>query len=255
MLKLKLILILAIVAIVNANTLAQAIQSRKEGDFVNAQNNSIEVAAYSVANISANIVFVSFSIKEYESNGKIVTLAEQDKKLKQAVKDIGYEESNLKVMNLLGFSTFTMNGEPSTYEKTRSYLLKLRGVNCIDKFLAKSDMKLLNNFSIESFDHDDIFTEIRKIQLEAYERAKQKTDNFLEVYGKKRGDVLNIEEVSLHIVYPKISGHKGNIHQIIGMNSGTEYIEMPTNNLQDIRIEYQAKVVFEIITDNDKNNK
>lgn len=39
-------------------------------------------------------------------------------------------------------------------------------------------MKLLNNFSIESFDHDDIFDEIRKIQLVAYERAKQKSDKF-----------------------------------------------------------------------------
>lgn len=246
MLKFKLMLIVAIVAIVNPNLLAQGIQS---------QNNTIEVAAYSVANISANVVYVSFSIKEFESNGKLVTLAEQDKKLKQAVKDIGYEESNLKVMNLLGYSTFTMNGETNNYEKTRTYLLKLRGVNCIDKFLSKSDMKLLNNFSIESFDHDDIFDEIRKIQLVAYERAKQKSDKFLEVYGKKRGEVLSIEEVSLHIVYPKISGNKGNIHQVIGMNTGTEYVEVPTNNLQDIRVEYQAKVVFEIIADNDKNNK
>jgi hypothetical protein len=38
------------------------------------------------------------------------------------------------------------------------------------------------------------------------------------------------------------------------MAEGTKYMEIPTNDLQDIKFEYQVKLVFEIL-ENDKNNK
>ncbi len=255
MLTKRLILLIAIVVFSNNQVKSQTNQQELSIEKIDHNVRKIEVAAYSVANLKANEVYVSFSTKEFEQNGKTVTLEDQEKKLKQAVKDIGYDEKNLKVMNLVGYNTFTMTGDEGAYQKTRSYLLKLRGINCIDKFLLKTDMKHLNNFTIESFDHDDIFKEIRKIQLDAFQRAKEKADDLLASYGEKRGGLLSVQEVSLHVIYPKVAGLKGNLHKVIGINSGTIYTEMTTNNLHEIQIEYLAKVVFEITSENDKNNK
>lgn len=39
---------------------------------------------------------------------------------------------------------------------------------------------------------------------------------------------------------------------MVSMVNGTQYQELPTNDLQDIKIEYQVKLVFEIITENNK---
>lgn len=250
----RFILLIAIVVFSNSNVSSQNNQINRPSASNSSTTRKMEVIGYASVTLAPNVVYVSFSTKEYVENGKTVSLAEQEKSLKQAVKDIGYEEKNLKVMNLLGYSTFTMNGEEGSYQKTRTYLLKLRGINCIDKFLSKIDMKLLNNFSIESYDHNDINGEVRKLQISAFERGRDKADALLAIYGEKRGNILDIQEVHRYITYPKIHGNSGNVHHIVSMVNGTEYKEMPTNDLQDIKIEYQVKLIFEIL-DNDKKDK
>lgn len=254
MTSLRLIVLVAIVAISTNKAHSQEIQQQQISGSINYANiRKMEVIGYASVNIPPNEVYVSFTTKEFtDKNGKIVTLAEQEKQLKQAVKDIGYDEKNLKVMNLFGFSTYNISGDSEKYEKARYYLLKLRGINCIDKFLAETDMKLLNNFSIESFDHNDIYGEVRKLQISAFERGRDKADALLAIYGEKRGRIIDIQEMQRYITYPKTHGQKGNVHHMVSMVNGTQYQELPTNDLQDIKIEYQVKLVFEIITENNK---
>ncbi len=252
---LKIFLLIAIVAVSTGNAQSQSnLQTTQQTTTHTSTGRKMEVVGYASVNLTPNVVYVSFSTKEFSKLGKTYTLEEQEKKLKEAVKNIGYEEKNLQVMNLMGYSTFTMQGEENSYEKTRIYLLKLKGINCVDKFLANTEMKYLNNFTVESFDHDDINGEVRKLQVSAFERGRDKADALLALYGEKRGKVLDIQEVHRYITYPLTHGRKGNVHHIVSMNEGTKYMEMPTNDLQDIKVEYQVKLVFEIL-ENDKNNK
>lgn len=251
---LRLILLVAIVALSNNSAQSQDNQQQQISGTTNYSNvRKMEVFGYASVNIPPNEVYVSFTTKEFiDKNGKLVTLAEQEKLLKKAVVDIGYSEKNLKVMNMFGFETYNLTADSEKYEKARLYLLKLRGINCIDKFLAQVDMKLLSNFNIENFYHDNIYQEARKLQVEAFKRGQEKADTLLAVYGEKRGRILDIQEMSMYIAYPKTHGQSGNTHQIISMKEGTQYKEMRTNDLQDIKMEYQVKLVFEIITENNK---
>ncbi len=255
MLTKRLFLIIAIVALFNSHSQSQINQQQQIPTTVSYNNvRKMEVIGYSTINLEPNIVYVSFSTKEYIENGRTITLEEQEKRLKQTLKKIGLDEKDLKVMNLIGYSTFTMNGDNETYQKSIHYLLKCKGISCIDNFLRQIEMKSLNNFSIESFDHDDINGEVRKLQISAFERGRDKADALLSLYGEKRGKIIDIQEVHRYITYPKIHGTKGNVHHAVSMENGTQYKEMPTNDLQDIKVEYTVKLVFEIL-ENDKNNK
>lgn len=253
---LRIFLLVAIVAInyVHAQSQPNLQTTQQTTTTQTSAMRKMEVIGYATASLEPNVVYVSFSTKEFSKLGKVYSLEEQEKKLKDAVKATGYDEKNLQVMNLMGYATFTMQGEENSYEKTRFYLLKLKGINCVDKFLSNTDMKLLNNFSIESYDHDDIYAEVRKLQVTAFERGRDKADALLALYGEKRGRVLDIQEVHRYITYPATHGRKGNVHHIVSMSEGTKYIEMPTNDLHDIKVEYQVKLVFEIL-ENDKNYK
>lgn len=185
---LRLILLIAIVALSNNSAQSQDNQQQQISGTTNYSNvRKMEVIGYASVNIPPNEVYVSFTTKEF-----------------------------------------------------------------VDKFLAETDMKLLNNFSIESFDHNDINGKVRKLQISAFERGRDKADALLALYGEKRGKILDIQEMHCYITYPKTHGQKGNVHHIVSMTGGTQYLELPTNDLQDIKIEYQAKLVFEIITENNK---
>lgn len=207
----------------------------------------IEVVGYAMTSLEPNVVYVSFTTKEYIQNGKVITIQEQEKKLKEAVKKISYSENNLKVTNVLGFKTFSLNSDEETYLKTRAYLLKLKGVKCIDKFLEQVDMKYLNDFNIEAFDHDGINQEVRKLQVDAFNRGRDKAQALLAIYNQDCGRVLNVQEVHRYITYPKTSHQKANIHHINSLTEGSRYEQIPTLDLLDIKVEYQVKLTFEIV--------
>ena len=105
----------------------------------------------------------------------------------------------------------------------------------------------MNDFNIEAFDHDNINQEVRKLQIDAFNRGKDKAQALLGIYNEECGKVLNIQEVHRYITYPKTNSQKGNIHHVVTMKEGTSYLQMPTLDLLDIKVEYQVKLTFEIV--------
>jgi hypothetical protein len=183
---LKILLLIAIVAVSTGNAQSQSsLQTTQQTTTHTSTIRKMEVIGYATVNLTPNVVYVSFSTKEFTKLGKTYSLEDQEKKLKEAVKNIGYDEKNLQVMNLIGYSTFSMQGEENNYEKSRIYLLKLKGINCVDKFLANTEMKYLNNFSVESYDHEDINAEVRKLQVSAFEEVEIKPMHYLHYMVKK----------------------------------------------------------------------
>lgn len=206
---------------------------------------TIEVVGYSTVNLEPDIIYVSFTIKQ-DDNLSSTNILKQDEKIKAAVKSIGYDEHNLRVIGVLGYNTMTFSVDTEQYARSRTYSLKFKSIEDIDKFLRVIDMKTLNNFTIESFDRRDLTNDIRKIQIEAFKYGKEKAETLLAVYNKKLGEIIEIQEIQRHIIYPKLSGQQSNTHHIVTSNQGGNYVQMPALNMHDIKLEYQVRLVFEI---------
>lgn len=210
------------------------------------EERTIEVIGYAAAELVPNIIYVSFTIKDLSNQDDGPSIIQQDKAIREAIKKVGASIEDLQVSNVLGYTTLNIQQEKEEYAKARSYSMKFKSIASIDQFLSLIDMRLLNNFMIDGFDHDALHEEIKKMQLIALDRGKFKADNILNAFNKKRGELIRVQEVQSNIIYPKIYVQQQNIQQIINVNNGIKYEQVAGYNIQQIKMEYQIRLVFEI---------
>lgn len=205
----------------------------------------METYGYASANISPNVIYTSFVIKEFKDNNKVVTIKETEAAIRKVVKKIGCNSDDLTIGNIYGYISYNgSNNEEGVFEHRRLYLLKLSSVDCVDTFLDKVDPRALESFNIDDMDNDNIDSTIRVLQLMAFAKAREKATVLLASYGEQCGKVLQIEEVNRNITYPDHSG-KGSRLQALNMQSGNSNTSTDSRS-RTIKVEYQVKMTFEI---------
>ena len=216
-----------------------------------AQNNNeykvrkMETYGYASASVSPNIINTSFVVKEFDDNGKIVSVKNSEELIKKLIKSLHCVNGDLSVGNIFGYVSYAgENNEQAKFEYRRLYLLQFKDVDGIDSFLDAMDPRALESFNIDEMENYDRDKISKDLQRRAFLNAKDKATELLRTYGEECGKVLDIKEISSEITYPDFSGMGSNIKSLTSESiSDKGHTGLKS---KDIRLDYQVMVTFEL---------
>ncbi len=204
----------------------------------------IEVVAYSSEEVLPNAIYVSFVLTEYKNNGKLVSIDESVENVKKILASISHNSKRLSLGNVYGYLSTNEKGE-EIFDHKAQYILKLDNVDCVHKLLDQLDKRSLQSFNIDEMTYEGADSVLKNVQIKAYKRAIDKADAFLNLYNEKRGKLIEIEEVNRFMTLPDING-KGAAVKSVHADNGISSFETNASRSKYIKIEYVAKVIFEI---------
>lgn len=205
----------------------------------------IEVVAYSSEEVLPNAIYVSFVLTDYkDNNGKSVTVENTVDKLKKQIHTINLKPTNLSLGNVYGYLNTNEKGE-EVFDHKVQYILKLDNVESVHNMLMVIDKRALQSFNIDEMTYEGADSVLKVVQIKAFKRAIDKADVFLKLYNEERGQLLEIEEVNRFVTSPDFTG-KGSSVKSVHANDGISSFETNASRSKYIKIEYVAKVIFEI---------
>lgn len=194
--------------------------------------------------VTPDIIYINFSLKEYFENGKsgkktnITTL---EKQLYDAVQKAGISKDNLTVGNLSSWNYSIERKKNPEFLASKQYRLKLNNLNKFDAIIADIDPKGINSTDIDRYDYSKIDSLKKDLKIKALLAAQQKANYMVEALGNKLGGVLEIQdnkENNTHFLYKDRS---------YGMNIAVgSDASAPDINFKTIILNYTVNVVFEI---------
>lgn len=207
---------------------------------------TIEVFGYAYEEVFPNAVFASFVLKEYkDENGKSIPIVETEKQLNEILKKLNCKKNTLSIGNIYGYVASEDEVQSEVFKHKMQYIIKLESLKCVNQFLDKIDKRALESFNIDGENYENSDSLNLAIQIRAFNKAKNKADKLLAVYGKNRGEVLEIKEIFGSLITPDVNG-KGSISKNLNYASGINYNSNEKTISNMIRVEYLVKVVFEI---------
>jgi hypothetical protein len=205
---------------------------------------TIEVAAYASQEVLPNTISVSFVLTEYYDNGKLVTIPQSTENIKSLISKMKCDVSQLTIGNIYGYINTNSNGEEFFDHKTK-YMMKFKNTDCVHQFLHNVDKRSLQSFNIDGMYYDKTDSILRLVQIKAFNKAKDKANVYLKLFGEERGKLLEIQELNRFETLPDFSGKGGSVNSV-NIRSGISSIESDASKSMYLKIEYLARVVFEI---------
>lgn len=202
---------------------------------------TIEVLGSASTNLPPNIIVVNFVIKEYTDNAVTVSIEATEDNILKVLKSIDVPASNLSIMNIYGYTGFSMGETGGRYEERRMYSLRFKDVAEVAQFKERINPYAIESFNIVSAEHDDLTGHMYELKERAIKAGKDKACFLLKSLGEECGRVLHIVEVSKNITNPYAQGSDMTNHMVITPKVGSDGLSS-----KGIQIDYQVKLVFEI---------
>lgn len=215
---------------------------RAESSF--GKEGTIEVIAYSSTQLLPSDVYISFVLKEYTENNKLVSTEQSLEELKVLIINLGCNKEDLRTGNVYGY-LMSMDDGTSIFKHKTQYILRMNTLECAHQLLNAINNKCIESFNIDELNTKQTETIINDLQEKAFKSATEKADVFLSLFKEKRGRLLEIQEIDKTFIQPESNSIAG-INKTIKSNGGIQYYETKYSNSKNVKIEYAAKVIFEI---------
>lgn len=154
----------------------------------------IEITGTSETEITPDEIYVTITLQERLENKEKLGIEKQEDDLKQNIKDLGIDLSNL-----------TLNSAYSDYRKikslrkdvitSKSYTLKITNADLVGKVYERLDKINAHDAYISKLSHTKILEYTKENRIKAIKAAKDKVDYLLLAAGKQAGNPLQIVEV------------------------------------------------------------
>ncbi len=221
-----------------------SIAQSQENDQPKINGRKIEVVAYSSEEVLPNVIYTSFVLTEYIDNGKLITIDQSVEKIKKLLSSIKHSQTRLSLGNIYGYLNTNEKGE-EIFDHKVQYILKLDNVESVHALLDAMDKRALQSFNIDEMTYEGADSVLKNVQIKAFKRALDKADVFLKLYNEKRGRLLEIEEINRFTTMPDFTGKGSSVKSVYASNVISSF-ETNASRSKYIKIEYVAKVIFEI---------
>ncbi len=204
----------------------------------------IEVAAYASQEVLPNTISVSFVLTDYYDKGKLVEIKQSVENIKSILSKMKCDVGQLSMGNIYGYISTNTNGEEFFDHKVK-YIMKFTNAECVHQFIHDVDKRSLQSFNIDEMYYTNSDSILRQLQIKAFNRSIDKANDYLKLYGEERGKLLEIQELNRYETMPDFSCKGGQVKSL-NMSDAVNSFENNASKSMYIKIEYLAKVVFEI---------
>lgn len=212
-------------------------------------NRCITVMGYASKKIEPNTIYLKYLIKENAKTPTEFSIKNVEKEINHILLTLNIPEKNLTTVSVSGYENFNYKDNSEIdYVRTKGYVIKLNDSEQVNKFIISVKNYQLEELQIVRFDHTELLSFAREIQVEAFKNGLETANKVLQVYGEECGEVINIRETQAEIIWPYVYGQNGNLHYSIFNSEHTAYEinQIISNYEQNILYEYQVELTFRI---------
>lgn len=206
----------------------------------------IEVSGTSETEVVPDEIFITITLTERMEGKEKISIEKQEIDLKQAVKDLGIDLSNL-----------TLNRADADYKKVRmakkdvmiskSYLLKTGSADMLGKIYEKLDKINAADAYISKYSHSKILDFQKENRIKALKAAREKVEYLLSSVGQQAGQPIQILETDNFVENGADPRPMYRARNAIQMMSDESSMEGETISFKKIKIRSGFLVKYEII--------
>jgi uncharacterized protein YggE len=186
----KTFLILGLVFLSSLCIMAQPIESVTK-DF-------IEVTGTSETEVTPDEIYITITLLERMENKEKITIDKQEADLKQNLKELGIDLSNL-VLNSADADYSKIRKSTKDVLINKSYILKISGTEILAKVYERLDKINAYDARISKYNHSRILELQKENRIKAIKAAKEKVDYLLAALGQQAGKVMKITETDNYV--------------------------------------------------------
>jgi hypothetical protein len=195
----------------------------------------IEVTGTAEKEVIPDEIYVSIIIKEKYENRVKITIEEQETKLKDALKGIGIDITNLSLSDAnAGYVTIRWQKKDVLTKK--DYTLKCSSAEMLGQVFLELEELEIDDAYISRVSHSDLENLKKEVKINAIKDAKAKADYLLAAIGEKTGKPEIIRETDVQSI-PQLAGQV-NIQSKGGYYDMYEADELSSSAGKD-RIQFQ----------------
>ncbi len=153
----------------------------------------IKVDGIAEMDIIPNEIYISIKIKEQERGREKISIAQQEKDLKQSLTEIGVPLTDLYLSDA-NSSYIRISWGKKVVVDHAEYLLKVGDAATLAKSFQALDKLNLTQARIVKVDHSEMDSLKREVKIMAIKAAKEKANYLLSAIGEETGKALFIEE-------------------------------------------------------------
>jgi uncharacterized protein len=205
----------------------------------------IEVNGLAETEVLPDEIFVSITLMERPENKEKLSINKQEDNLKQALKDIGIELSNLSLSE--AYADFR---KLKTLKKdviiSKTYSLKVSSASQLSKVYEKLDKINAYDAFVSKISHSKIEQLTKENRIKALKAAKDKVDYMLAAVGQKAGQALYIFEAGSDVYNPFVTNYR--MTKMLQANyDGSENTAQEEIEFKKIKITSTVQVRYEIL--------
>jgi len=203
---------------------------------------TITVVGTAEKNVEADEIHLGISIQEYQDDsGLRVGLKELEQRMIKAVNDAGIPTSDIRVDNISGYGTYSMEGQG--FMASKNFTIKAKNMAVVNLLMSKLGEAGVSSANTMYFAHSQADTYLRDLKVQALKAAREKAEMLLRASNEKPGKALNIEDIEdlTNAMYPGVGTYSTKL-----TTTGGE--AKPMKEIGFVPVNYSAsiKVTFEI---------
>lgn len=202
----------------------------------------IEVTGKAEMEVMPDQIYMSITINEKDSKGKIV-LAQTEKDLLAKLKALGIDtKKDLSVKDMSSnFKRYWVKG--SDILTSKEYQLLVTTAQLAGTVMQELEKIGISNVSIERVDHSKMEQFRREVKVMAVKAAKEKANDMATAIGQQAGKAIYIQEIDFgNALYGRMAG----LANSVMLKSHEADTAVPDIAFEKIKLEYQVNAKFEL---------
>jgi len=203
----------------------------------------IEVTGKAEMEVTPDRIYMSITINEKDSKGKIV-LAQSEKDMIAKLKALGIDtKKDLSVKDMSSnFKKYWVKS--SEIMTSKEYQLLVTTAQTAGTVMQELEKIGISNVSIERVDHSQMEEFRREVKINAVKIAKEKATAMASAIGQTAGKAIYIQEIDYgnNMMMGRMAGMASNV----SMKVSSADIAVPDIEFEKIKLEYQVNAKFEL---------
>ena len=203
----------------------------------------IEVTGKAEMEVTPDRIYMSITINEKDSKGKIV-LAQSEKDMIAKLKTLGIDtKKDLSVKDMSSnFKKYWVKS--SEIMTSKEYQLLVTNAQTAGTVMQELEKIGISNVSIERVDHSQMEQFRREVKINAVKIAKEKAIAMASAIGQTAGKAIYIQEIEYgnNMMMGRMAGMASNV----SMKVSSADIAVPDIEFEKIKLEYQVNAKFEL---------
>lgn len=197
----------------------------------------IEVTGTAEKEVIPDEIYIGIIIKEKYINKIKTTVEEQEEKLKNAIKSLGIDLTNLYLSDI-DADYVKIRWQKNDLLTRKDYTLKVTDATTVGKIFQELDKLEVSDAYISRISHSKMEVLRKEIKIMAIKAAKEKADYLLTAIGEQTGKPLVIHENELHLN----KNLSSNFRSIPGAEDELWKVKNSNNEIEFQKIKIQASM-------------